>query len=132
MGDRVLKQLQSITEIRWKSNEVVLVKSFKVHPTTFKLEHQTFLGDEHGRALTSNVLTEEHRKVFASLATEPLSFQQLSDRLKDIKGGHGNPFEVIRRLFEEGFLEGKNKMGEVVHLQNVLRFGGVGAEDDIS
>ncbi|MGH7710530.1 MAG: hypothetical protein ACREOG_04570, partial [Gemmatimonadaceae bacterium] len=131
-GTELLKQLQSITEIRWKTNEVVLVRSFKVHPTSFKLEHQTFLGDEHGRVMTSNVLTEEHRAVFASLAAQPLSFDQLSDRLKPIKGGHGNPFEVIRRLFEEGFLVGQNKAGEVVHLQNVLRFGGVGAEDDIS
>ncbi len=131
-GTELLKQYQSMASIRWKGKEVRLVRSFKVHPTTFKLEHQTFLGDEHGRTMTSYVLTDEHRKLFASLADKPLSFNELTDRLKEIKGGQGTPFEIVRRLFDDGFLEGRTAAGDVVHLQNVLRFGGVGAEDDIS
>lgn len=131
-GTELRRQLLSMKEMRWKSKEVVLVRSFKVHPTTFKLEHQTFVGNEHGHVMTSNVLTEEHRQVFASLATQPLSYEQLANRLKGIKGGHGDPFEIIRRLFDESLIEGRDKNGELVHLRSVLRFGGVGAEDDIS
>jgi flavin-dependent dehydrogenase len=131
-GTELLKQYQSMAQIRWRSHEVRLIRTFKVHPTTFKLEHQTFLGNEHGQAMTSYTLTEEHRKLFESLAAQPLSFNELTDRLKDIKGGQGTPFEIVRRLFDDHFLEGRTATGEVVHLQNVLRFGGVGADDDIS
>lgn len=131
-GNDLLRQYQSMASVRWRTNEVRLVRTFKVHPTTFKLERQTFIGTEDGRAMTSHVLTEDHRKLFDSLRTQPLSYNQLTDRLKQIGGGQATAFEVTRRLFEAGFLEGRDSSGEVVRLQNVLRFGGVGADDDIS
>jgi hypothetical protein len=127
-----LKQYRSMTAVRWKSSRAQLVSSFKVHATSFKLEPQTFVADECGRAMTAYVLTEEHRRLFDSLAHQPLSYQQLMDRLKGIRGGQGTPFQVVRRLFEENFLEGYDRTGGLVKVQAALRFGGVGAEDDIS
>jgi hypothetical protein len=102
-----------------------------VHPTTFKLERQYFLGNESGRTMRAYPLTEEHRKLFAELQSEPMSFQELHDRLKEL-GGHGAPLQIIGRLNEEHFIKGFDKEGKHVVINSALRFGGVGSEDDIS
>jgi hypothetical protein len=76
-------------------------------------------------------LSDEHRTVLESLKTQPLSFKELTERLKGLPG-QGTPLQIVGRLFEEHFLYGFDKAGTQVKIQSALRFGGVGAEDDIS
>lgn len=130
-ASELLKQFLSMTEVRWKSREAKLYASYKVHPTSFKLERQHFLGDETGRTMRAHALTEEHRKLFDSLRQQPLSYKQLTTKLKEL-GGQGTPVQIAGRLLEEHFLEGRDRQGNVVKIRAALRFGGVGAEDDIS
>jgi len=130
-ANELFKQFQSMTAVRWKPREARLYTSYKVHPTSFKLERQQFLGDESGRAMKAHALTEEHRKLFAGMIDQPLSYKDLTAHLKKL-GGQGTPVQIAGRLFEEHFLEGRDRNGEVVRIRSALRFGGVGAEDDIS
>jgi flavin-dependent dehydrogenase len=127
----LFKQFRSMSSIRWKSKEVRLYPSFRVHPNTFKLNRQYFIGDETGRTMRAYALTEEHRKLFESLIKTPLSFTELTEKLKDM-GGQGAPLQIVGRLTEERFLEGFDDAGKPVMIRSALRFGGVGAEDDIS
>lgn len=130
-ANELLRTFNSMAQVRWKSREVRLVPSFKVHPTTFKLERQDFVGDENGRTMTAYALTEQHRALFERLIEQPQSFRDLTKELKHL-GGQGTPLQLVGRLVEEGFLQGYNKEGQPVRIRSALRFGGVGAEDDIS
>ena len=51
--------------------------------------------------------------------------------MKELKG-QGTPVQVIGRLIEGDFLRGFDQNGDPVKIRAALRFGGVGAEDDIS
>jgi hypothetical protein len=44
----------------------------------------------------------------------------------------GPPDQVIQRLLENDFLEGFDREGNRVEIEGALRFGGVGADDDMS
>ena len=130
-ANQLLQQFQSLKAIHWSSKEVRLVPSFKVGQTSFKLERQYFIGDESGRTMRAYALSEDHRTLFESLQTKPLSFKELTARLKNLHG-QGTPLQIVGRLLEEHFLNGFDKDGKPVRIQSALRFGGVGAEDDIS
>ena len=130
-ASRLQKELQSMTTMRWTGTEVRLVPSFRVHPTTFCLERQFFIGNETGRTMTAYVMTLEHQKLFSSLLEHPLSYKELAARLKTL-GVQGTPLQVVARLVEQGFLQGYDKDGKPVKLHTTPRFGGVGGEDDIS
>jgi len=130
-ASRMMQDFRRMKRITWVSNEVRLVPSYKVHPTSFKLERQYFVGDEHGRTMTAYALSEDHRRLFESLNSCPLSYRELAGRVKAL-GSQGTPIQIIGRLTEMGFLEGSDKNGEPVRIHAALRFGGVGAEDDIS
>jgi len=127
----LFKQFNSMASIQWIGKEVRLEPSFRVHPTTFKLERQHFLGDESGRTMRAYALTEDHRALFEELRRAPMSFQALAARLKDL-GGFGTPLQIVGRLNEEHFIKGFDKHGAHVKIRSALRFGGVGSEDDIS
>ncbi len=130
-ASELMRDFRRMARITWVPREARLVSSFKVHPTSFRLERQHFIADEHGRAMTSYPLTEAHRRLFDSLKTHPLSYRELAGKLKDLKGP-GTPVQIIGRLTENGFLEGFDQHGDPVRIRAALRFGGVGAEDDIS
>lgn len=127
----LLKQFNSMARICWTGKECRLVESFKVHPTTFKLERQYFLGDENGTTMRAYSVTPAHRVVFDKLRTTPMSFADLSKELKTM-GGQGTPVQLVGRLFEQHLLRATDKEGQSVKLRAALRFGGVGSEDDIS
>lgn len=130
-ANELFKQFNSMTEIRWSGKEVRLEPSFRVHPTTFKLERQHFLGDESGRTMRAYALNDGHRALFEELRQAPMSFKELTARLKQLDGA-GTPLQIVGRLNEEHFIKGFDKDGKHVKIQSALRFGGVGAEDDIS
>lgn len=130
-ASQLLKGFKSLSQVCWAAKEVRLVPSFRVHPTSFKLERQFFIGDETGRTMSSFSMTEQHRKLFESLRTHPLSYSDLAERLQEL-GGDSTPLQVLGRLLEEGFLQGFNTQGEPVTIRTPLRFGGVGADDDVS
>ena len=130
-ASQLLKEFGRMASITWVSKEARLVPSFKVHRTSFELERQYFIADEHGRTMTAYALSEEHRRLFESLKSNPLSYRELAGKLKALKG-QGTPVQIIGRLTENGFLRGFDKDGNPVKIQAALRFGGVGAEDDIS
>lgn len=130
-ANELLKDFTRLESIRWTGKEVRLVPSFKVHPTSFQLERQHFIGDESGRTMTAYALSEAHRQLFESLIEEPLSFKALTARLKNLPG-QGTPLQIVGRLTEMGFLRGFDKDGKPVKIRSALRFGGVGSEDDIS
>ncbi len=130
-ASQLLREFKRMARITWVSKEVRLTPSFKVHPTSFELERQHFIADEHGRTMTTYALSEDHRRLFESLKSHPLSYRELTGRLKALKG-QGTPVQIIGRLTENGFLQGFDKNGDPVKIQAALRFGGVGAEDDIS
>jgi len=127
----LLKQFNSMASIQWIAKDVKLHASYRVHPTTFKLERQHFLGDNSGRAMRAYALTEGHRALFQELANTPMSFHALLARLKEL-GGVGTPLQIVGRLNEEHFIKGYDKDGKHVKIYSALRFGGVGSEDDIS
>ncbi len=127
----LLKQFNSLEKIHWSSAEVRLVPSFKVHPISFQLERQYFLGDEHGRTMRAYSVTAAHEELFRGLLTAPLSFKELTRRMKGL-GGQGTPLQIVGRLFEQKFLHGFDKNGNRVKIKSALRFGGVGSEDDLS
>ena len=52
-ASQLLKDFRRMTRITWASDEVRLVPSFRVHPTSFRLERQYFIGDEHDRTMTA-------------------------------------------------------------------------------
>lgn len=130
-ANELLKQFTSMAAIRWVGPQVVLEASYRVHPTTFKLERQYFLGDGSGRTMRAYALTEGHRALFEELRQAPLSFQEVTARLKEL-GGMGTPLQILGRLNEEHFIKGFDKDGHHVRVRSALRFGGVGSEDDLS
>jgi len=130
-GNQLVKEIRSFRTIHWRSKQVRAIPSFKVNPTSFKLERQLFLGDENGRMTTRFVITEAQRDMFASLITNPLSYRDLVKKLKEVQI-KGIPLQVILGLLEENFLEGRDQDGNPVKIQTALRFGGVGADDDMS
>ena len=128
---QLLKDLRGLASLKWQGQEARLVSSFRVDPTSFKLERQRFVGDETGRTVTAYPLTEAHRELFESLIAQPLSYRELSARLGQLKGP-GNPLQIISRFVEEGLLQGYDDAGRSGPVRTALRFGGVGADDDIS
>lgn len=131
-ANELFKSFQSMKSIRWTGKEVRLVSQWRVHPTSFQLERQYFLGNETGKVMRAYPLTEAHRALFAELQSEPMTFEELHDRLKEIPGGVGSPMQIIGRLYEEHFIKGYDASGQFVPIRSALRFGGVGSEDDIS
>jgi flavin-dependent dehydrogenase len=128
---QLTKQFKSMRTVKWTAKEVRLVPSFKVHPTSFELERQYFIGDELGRTLTAYALTPAHREVFESLLHTPMSYGELTAKIKDL-GGQGTTYQILGRLHEQGMIRGYDDQGQQVHIRQALRFGGVGSEDDIS
>jgi flavin-dependent dehydrogenase len=131
-ASQLLKSYKSMVRLQWAGDDVRLVRSYKVDPLSFKLADTLYLGDEKDRYMSSYSLTEEHRELFARLETETLGYNDLIKRLKPIKGGQGAPYQIVGRLLEGGFLRGFDRNDQPVRPPAALRFGGVGAEDDIS
>jgi hypothetical protein len=126
-----LRRQKRLAKVMWNGPVVELVPFYRVSHESFELEKIGLLGDGKGRALHGHPVHEKHSKVFASLVDEPLSYRELSKRLKKVDGA-GFVDQLILHLFEEDFLVGYDKEGQHVPIRGGLRFGGVGAGDDLS
>lgn len=128
-ANELLRDCRRIRRMEWIGKEVCLIPSFKVHPTEFRLERTSLLGNETGRVASGNAFTESHRKIFEELVSEPLSFSDLTKRLVALKTNI-SPDRLVIRLIEEGLLQGFDENGKHVNIKSTLRFRGVGADDD--
>ncbi len=126
-GVKLLRDRMRMSRVTWTGSAVRLIPSFRVHPTEFRLERVGQLGDGTGRSVGVHEFTEDHRKTFDDLRSQPLSFSALTERLTKLQTG-GAADQIILRLFEEGLLQGFDKNGDSVKLQPALRFQGVGTE----
>ncbi len=126
-----LKEQKRLARIRWKSTAVTLSPFYKINQISFRLERVHYIGDADGRLMTAYPMTEEHRELFESLIGKPLNYRELTRELRQLDRV-GPPDQVIQRLLENDFLEGFDKDGNLVDIEGALRFGGVGADDDMS
>jgi flavin-dependent dehydrogenase len=130
-ANELLGAQKKLREVRWASDVVKLVPHFRVDPESFRIEAVELLGDGEGRILHGHPVGEEHRKLFTRLAVEPMTSRELAKALKAI-GMTGAVDAFILHLFEAKMLVGRDKHGEIVRIHSGLRFGGVGAGDDLS
>jgi len=126
-----LKEQKRLAKIRWKSTAAKLLPFYKINQISFRLERVHCIGDAKGRMLTAYPMTEGHRELFERLIGNPLSYRELTRQLKQLDSV-GPPDQVIQRLLESDFLEGFDQEGNLVDIEAALRFGGVGADDDMS
>jgi flavin-dependent dehydrogenase len=126
----LLRAFTKMKALRWRQGAPTLVSWYRVHPTSFALERQTYLGDGTGNALRSVPLGEDHRAVLAGLSTEPVGYRELTARFARLAAPIAAPL-LVQRLIEEGFLVGEDAEGQPVPVHAGLRFGGVGAETEV-
>jgi hypothetical protein len=128
----LVRSLRKLAEVRWTADVVTLEHSYTVHPTTFKLEKQSYLGDGGGRMTTGFPLGEAHREVFGRLNETPTSHRDLVAQLGEIENNPQSPERIVHRLYEDGFLQGYDENGDPVYIEFAMRFGGVGGDDDLT
>ena len=128
----LMRTMRGLREVRWTSDEVRLLDYYAVHPTTFELQKHQFIGDEQGRWMDGLPLREAHREVFAGLADEVVSHDELVARLDEIPDNPASGERIVHRLFEDGFLQGYDDDGEPVQVEIAMRFGGVGGDDELT
>ena len=130
-ASNILKDLKKAKHIRWARDHVDVEESFAVGLETFRLERRSYLTDQRGRAMASHPVTAAQRELFESLISEPLSYNQLASRLGRVDGGVA-PLQTVMRLIEDGLLEVLTNQGKLYRMPPVLRFAGVGGDDDFS
>jgi flavin-dependent dehydrogenase len=127
---RLTAQLNSIASLRWNGEEVVLHPSYKVNPRTFRLEPKLLLGNESGRVMTKYAVEPPVADLFRELRNGEVGYRSLSKSLVAL-GASEISSQLVIRLFEAGLLSGYNKQGERVHIQDRLRFDGVGVDYEV-
>jgi hypothetical protein len=127
---KLTSTLNSITQLRWSGKEVVLRPYYKVHPLNFTLMPKFILGDETGRVMTKYPIEPDHLDLFKEILTGQVSYKSLVRNLAAV-GVTETSSQIIIRLFEAGLLAGHDKRGNRVHVQDRLRFDGVGAELEV-
>ena len=128
-GDR-MKQFQKLKYVRWSGNKVELSDTFKVHPTSFKLEPTKQLSNETGLSFRGFDANESIRKTLQDSQVETITFRNLARGLKQA-GAEGLPTQIVSELLEQGFLTAYDENHQPVEVENPLRFRGVGAKDPL-
>jgi flavin-dependent dehydrogenase len=123
-------QLNSIAKLRWNGREVVLYPYYKVNPKTFQLEPKLVLGDETGRVMTKYPVEPSYADVFNELIHGDVDYKSLIRSLTAL-GAKDTSSSIVIRLFEAGLLSAYDKRGEPVHVQDRLRFDGVGVDYEV-
>lgn len=127
----ILKDLKRARSIAWTRETVDVVESFAVGRESFKLERKSYLADARGRAMTGYPITALQQEVLTRLIAEPLRYNDLVARLGDAEG-YASPLHMVMRMVEDGLLEATLKSGEPYRMPQVLRFAGVGGDDEFS
>lgn len=126
---KLLKQLSSISEFSWNGGTVTLQDYYKVNPLDFRLEPKEVLSNGE-RRMTKYAANSKVREIFSDLIKEKFDYKTLISRL-NAAGYSEHALQMVIRLFEAGLLSGKNMLGEKVHIQDRLRFDGVGIEYEV-
>ena len=129
IGD-LTKQLNRMTRMVWHGTEVHLKPFYKVDPLSFRLEARSILANEDGTDMPKYPVDEEHRRIFELLAKEPVSYRSLIKQLGDA-GRQDVSSQMVIRLMEAGLLSGYDRHDDPVHVQDRLRFDGVGVEYEV-
>jgi hypothetical protein len=124
------KQLNRITWLRWNGDEVLLRPYYKVEPLSFRLERKLVIGNELGQDMIKYPLEEEHRLVFEELLKDRVGYRALIRQLGDA-GRQDVSSQIVIRLMETGLLTGFDKNDNRVHIQDRLRFDGVGTDYEV-
>jgi flavin-dependent dehydrogenase len=127
---KLTSQLNSISKLRWNGDEVVLHPYFKVNPRTFQLEPKLVLGNETGRTMTKYPVEPPYAEVFHAVLRGELDYKGLIRSLGAL-GAKETSSQIVIRLFEAGLLTAFDKQGQTVHIQDRLRFDGVGVEYEV-
>jgi flavin-dependent dehydrogenase len=124
------KQLNRITRLKWNGEEVLLKPHYKVEPLSFRLERKQVLANEQGLDMAKYPLEEEHLQIFQYLSKEKVGYKTLIRQLGDA-GRQEAGSQIVIRLMEAGLLTGYDKNDDRVHIQDRLRFDGVGVEYEV-
>lgn len=123
-------QLNSIAKLRWNGDEVVLHPYYKVNPRTFQLEPKFVLGNEAGRTMTKYAVEPQYADLFRQIQQGDMDYKSLIRNLTAL-GAKETSSQMVIRLFEAGLLAGFDQQGKRVHIQDRLRFDGVGVEYEV-
>jgi flavin-dependent dehydrogenase len=124
------KQLNKIEKFEWHGDQVTLNEYYKVHPTKFVLEEKSIIGNGNGKDMKKYQLTEENRSYIEKIRNTSIGFSDLNQHL--INTGHGEfGSKIIIQLIENGLMSGYDREGKKVHIQDRLRFDGVGSEYEV-
>lgn len=124
------KQLNRIARFEWTGSAARLEDYYKVDPLTFELTPQKILSNGEGRDMTKYPFAEADLEIFQRLIDEGFGYRPLLKLLGDA-GKQDVSSQVVIRLIEAGLLTGYDRHGERVHIQDRLRFDGVGVEYEV-
>lgn len=124
------KQLNRIARFEWNGSTARLDDYYKVDPLTFELTPQKILGNGEGRDMTKYPFTDQDLTIFERLVAEEFGYRPLIKLLGDA-GKQDVSSQIVIRLMEAGLLTGYDRRGERVHIQDRLRFDGVGVDYEV-
>ncbi|WP_260962833.1 chloramphenicol-biosynthetic FADH2-dependent halogenase CmlS [Pseudomonas citri] len=123
------KQLNRITRFEWKGERVETSDYFKIEPQSFKLQLKQILSNGAGKDMSKYSVNDALVQLMQALKQEGFGYKELMVRLNDV--GEVNSSQFVIRLMESGLLDGYDKTGERVRVQDRLRFDGVGVEYEV-
>ena len=124
------KALNRISRFEWTGTAVQLDDYYKVDPLTFELTPEKIVSNGEGRDMTKYPFADEDLAIFEKLIEENFGYRPLIKMLGD-SGKQDVSSQVVIRLLEAGLLTGYDRHGEKVHIQDRLRFDGVGVEYEV-
>lgn len=123
------KQLNRITRFDWNGEQVTTVDYYKIEPQSFKLQLKQILSNEAGKDMSKYSVNQALVDLMQALKDQGFGYKELMIRLNEV--GEVNSSQFIIRLIEAGLLEGYDKAGDKVLVQDRLRFDGVGVEYEV-
>ncbi|WP_407175694.1 chloramphenicol-biosynthetic FADH2-dependent halogenase CmlS [Bradyrhizobium sp. STM 3562] len=127
---QLTKKLNSVTKLVWIGHDVRLETYYKVDPEDFTLKPRLILANEAGKVMTKYAVEPAVGAIFRKLASEEIGYRTLIKLLSDA-GCAENSSQIVVRLFEAGLLTGYDSSGLQVHIQDRLRFDGVGVDYEV-
>ncbi|MGF6396824.1 flavin-dependent dehydrogenase [Pseudomonas frederiksbergensis] len=123
------KQLNRIVSFSWLGDQVETADYFKIEPLSFKLSLKQILSNGAGKDMTKYTVSDALVKLFKDLNEQNFGYKELMVRLNEV--GEVNSSQFVIRLMEAGLLDGFDKQGQKVLVQDRLRFDGVGVEYEV-